>query len=65
MGYSSLDLNDGNITGGRGETLAAGMNWYLTRNMKLQFNVLPGRLTKPGFSDSNVTVTALRAQVEF
>jgi phosphate-selective porin len=44
LGYSMLDLNQKNIAGGRGEELALGLNWYLTRNAKLQLNVLPGTL---------------------
>lgn len=65
IGYSTLNLNDGNISGGRGETLALGLNWYLTRNAKLQFTVQPGRVHKAGFADSSVVLTAIRAQVEF
>lgn len=65
LGYSFLDLNDQNIEGGRAETLAMGLNWYLTRNAKIQFNVQPGSLTKPGFDESQLTLAAMRVQVEF
>jgi phosphate-selective porin OprO/OprP len=65
IGYSMLDLNQHNIAGGRGDVLAMGLNWYLTRNAKFQLNVLPGTLMKPGFDESHITVTAMRVQVEF
>lgn len=65
LGYAFLDLNDKNIAGGSGETLAVGLNWYLTRNAKLQVNVQPGTLARPGFSDSQLTLAAMRVQVEF
>lgn len=65
VGYSMLDLNQKNIVGGRGDVLALGLNWYMTKNVKFQFNVLPGELSKPGFDDSNLAVSAMRVQVEF
>jgi len=59
-----LHLNQQNIAGRRGEVLALGLNRCLTRNAKFQLNVLPGTLSKPGFNESDLTVTAMRVQFE-
>ena len=36
--YSSLDLNDSGITGGKVEDYTAGVNWFLNPNLKIQAN---------------------------
>ncbi len=36
--FSYLDLVDGAVRGGRGFELMPGLNWYLTRNLRLQVN---------------------------
>ena len=65
LGWSWLDLNDQNISGGQAATWAIGVNWYLTESSRFQLNVLPASLNKPGVGESHATVFAMRAQVEF
>jgi phosphate-selective porin OprO/OprP len=36
---SFVDLTDGDVRGGRGLVLMSGINWYLNRYVRLQFNV--------------------------
>ena len=36
--YSSLDLVDGGVIGGKTNDFTAGVNWYLLRNVRLMFN---------------------------
>lgn len=36
--YSSLDLVDQGVLGGKGDDLTVGLNWYLGRNVRLLFN---------------------------
>ncbi|HEX5271920.1 MAG TPA: porin, partial [Gemmataceae bacterium] len=38
--WNYLDLNSGNIAGGKTNALELGVNWFLTTNLKLQFEYL-------------------------
>jgi phosphate-selective porin OprO/OprP len=61
---STIDLNDGGISGGRLTDLTFGVNWYLARNAKLQFNYIEAMLDRDDL-DSNTGIFACRAQVDF
>jgi len=65
VGYSILDLNNKNIDGGRGQLFTLGMNWYLHRYTKFQFEFSPFILETMDEGYSTAYVTALRTQVEF
>ena len=63
--WSYLDLNDGGVRGGLLNDVTAGLNWYLNRNTKLQFNYVHAFLKTPGQGDSDAGVVAMRAQIDF
>lgn len=63
--WSTIDLNDGTINGGRLNDVTLGLNWYLNRHAKLQFNYIHAFLDTPGIGDSNTDILAARAQIDF
>jgi len=62
--YSWLDLNDGAVTGGELDDLTFGLNWYLNKYTKMQFDYTRANLDR-GMGHSNTNVFALRAQLDF
>ena len=46
--YSYADFNDEDISGGIGESLTIGLNWYWTSNARMQINWLHGRIKENG-----------------
>lgn len=62
--WSHIDLNDGNIAGGRLNDLTAGLNWYLNARTKFQFNYVHAFLND-SFGDSDADVIACRGQIDF
>ena len=46
--YSYADFNDEDISGGIGESLTIGLNWYWTSNARMQINWLHGRIKNDG-----------------
>ncbi len=63
--WSTIDLNDGNVAGGRMNNVTMGVNWYLNQHFKFQFAHIHAFLNSPGFGDSDADITAARAQVVF
>lgn len=69
--YDVLDLNDGAITGGELSTLTAGLNWYLTPNVRVMFDVVLSNVKDrvgPGgvnIDDKDVTAFLMRWDVHF
>ena len=62
--YSSVDLNDGPVYGGKEDDWTIGANWYLGQHFKLQANYIRA------FSDKGTValdpkITELRAQISF
>ena len=63
-----IDLTDHDVTGGIQRTLTAGVNWYPTRNIRLQFNYASVLETsRPGHANDGLTpsIYQLRAQLRF
>ncbi len=62
--YSRLDLDDGNVFGGRQHDWTFGANWYLTNHFKFQLNYVRANAERAGvqFKPNSVDV---RAQVQF
>ncbi|MEP1229857.1 MAG: porin [Litorimonas sp.] len=48
--YDTLDLNDEGIQGGELDTFAAGANWWLHKNVRLQFNYFNSDATLSGLN---------------
>ena len=61
--YSSVDLNNGSITGGKMENGAIGLNWYLVPNAKVLCDYIWTRRTAEVLGDSHGFGT--RLYVEF
>ncbi len=74
--FSTIDLNDqlataAGIAGGRQNIYTAGLNWYVSSNIRFMFNYLHGDISKQASSTSTVNAGsrfdafAMRTQVAF
>ncbi|MBL8798242.1 MAG: porin, partial [Planctomycetia bacterium] len=61
---SHIDLNNGNIEGGRLTDLTLGLNWYLNRRTRVQFNYIRPMLDYRDVS-SNADILAARFSLFF
>jgi phosphate-selective porin OprO/OprP len=78
-GYDTLDLNAGDVRGGRASTFKVGLNWYpnshirimsnfihiLTLNTQGSTNASATDLTSVGFNNASLDVFEMRTQVDF
>jgi phosphate-selective porin OprO/OprP len=62
--YSTLDLNDAGIQGGRQNAWTLGANWYLTSHFKFQANYVKADVKRAGV-ETKPDIVELRAQVMF
>lgn len=62
--HSALNLNDGNVQGGRQKALTFGINWYLGRHLKFQYNHVRTEANRQD-SRTRLAINELRAQVHF
>lgn len=62
--YSQLDLDDGQVLGGRQRNWTVGANWYLGRNFKLQANYVFAHARRAGVL-RDPEAFGLRAQFHF
>jgi phosphate-selective porin OprO/OprP len=69
--YSTIDLDDSGIDGGKEENITLGVNWYATPNIRFMANYIraktdPTSVVKyPSAGDEDVDIFQLRAQVDF
>lgn len=63
--WSMLDLNDDDVRGGKLNTTTLGLNWYLNKFTKFQFNYIHAFLDSPVNGNSDADLFAMRAQVDF
>ena len=67
--YSFVDLNDGDISGGKESDLTAGLNWYLDSKTRLMFNYVRARvkdrLNPPLVENGRANIFQARFQIEF
>jgi len=62
--YSTLDLNDGTVQGGKEHDWTLGLNWYVGQHLKLQANYIRAFSDKGALS-LDPTIVDLRAQIYF
>lgn len=62
--YSYLNLQDGNVDGGRMNILMPGLNWYWTEHIRWQFNYGFAHVTE-GPSPGNLNILQARLQLGF
>lgn len=64
--FDRLDLEDGDVTGGRERNLAYGLNWYYGQNFRLMYNHVDAKAdpNNDGLSES-VGIDQIRAQIDF
>ena len=64
--YATLDLTDGDITGGELDTFNLALNWYPQRNIRFDLNYIHNDADSSSpLGDSNVDAVVMRAQVDF
>lgn len=64
--YSRLDLNSGRVKAGVANELSAGVNWYLSRNVRTMLDYTYVKNSRPaGRNDVTDRVVAARLQVAF
>ncbi len=59
--YSSLDLDDGSISGGKLDDISVGLNWHLNPNTRLMWNYIHADKDNIGEADMFLT----RLQIDF
>jgi phosphate-selective porin OprO and OprP len=63
--YSFLDLNDDDVFGGRIQDLTFGVNWYLNRFTRWEFNYIHPILDRPVGNETHADVFGTRVQLDF
>jgi phosphate-selective porin OprO/OprP len=67
--YSTVNLNDANVFGGKQSNLTVGLNWYVNENMRFMLNWVNGRVEKRNVAGvdtgAKYNAIAMRAQVAF
>lgn len=64
--FSSVDLNDGDITGGNAQNLSLGLNWFATNNIRMSANYVNVLDVEGGAgAGDEPEAFQMRAQVEF
>jgi phosphate-selective porin OprO/OprP len=67
--YSTVNLNDANVFGGKQSNLTVGLNWYVNENMRFMLNWVNGRVEKRNVAGADTgakyNAIAMRAQVAF
>jgi phosphate-selective porin OprO and OprP len=63
--YSYVDLDDGQIQGGRVSDHTFGVNWYLNPYTRVMWNYINSTTDRAGVNDGIVNIFQMRAQVDF
>ena len=62
--FSSIDLDDATIRGGKQDDITLGLNWYMNPNTKLMFNYIRAMVDHDNY-EGDLDVFQIRAQVDF
>lgn len=62
--YSTLDLNDGALQGGKEDNLTLGLNWYLNPHVRIMANYINVKSEKGAVND-DLNIYAMRTQIDF
>ena len=62
--FSSLDLDDEDITGGEQKNISLGLNWYYSQKVRLMLNYITVDSEKEGESD-DPNILQLRTQLAY
>jgi phosphate-selective porin OprO and OprP len=61
-----LDLNDGSVAGGEEGNVTAGINWYLTPNVRLMANYIHGDVReRKGVQNGSLNILQSRFEIDF
>ena len=63
--YSMIDLNDATIEGGRLQDMTLGLNWYLNKYTRFEFNYIHAMLDRPVGNHTHADIFGTRAQFDF
>jgi phosphate-selective porin OprO/OprP len=64
--FSTIDANDGGITGGQEDNITAGLNWYLNPHTRVMLNYVHADLTgAPAVDRGDLQVFQSRFQINF
>ncbi len=62
--YSTLDLNDSNIQGGKMSDITLGVNWHLHPNARVMFNYVRSRIDDDVATGQDLNTFAIRVQFD-
>ncbi len=62
--YSTLDLDDGPIIGGKEDNWTVGLNWYVNPHVRIMANYIDVDVDKAGVSE-DPSIFAVRTQIDF
>ena len=63
--YSSIHLNSHGVNGGKENNFTAGLNWYLSSNLRLVFNYVRVNATNPNVDNGRANIYQSRFQISF
>jgi len=61
--YSTVNLNDADIAGGKESNVTLGLNWYLNRHVKFMVNYIYA-MAKPGSNGKNDNINSIAARMQ-
>ncbi len=63
--FSSTDLNDKGVVGGKQENITLGLNYYANSNLRFMANLIRSDIAEGENGDETVNIALFRAQVNF